>query len=163
LFPVDQCSTETSTLNRSLVQPACCEQQPKSSQPHALGNDVSPFVPRTALRPRSASVCPLDHFVLIALMPSFCAPYSPTLSPSRTPALSPPHALPLKGTRTNGTLAPPPRASTPPREHLLPLAAAATSPEPGYAHARLTVITPQSGPMSRRAGSTYRSTPRMRP
>jgi hypothetical protein len=51
LFPVDQCSTETLTLNRCLVQPTCCDQQPKSSQPRSLGHDASPVASRTASPP----------------------------------------------------------------------------------------------------------------
>src|SRR5229473_2933083 len=67
LFLVEHCSAETLTLIRCLVQPTCCDQQPKSSQPQGLGSDGSPFVSRSAPPPRDASVCPLDIRGLIGV------------------------------------------------------------------------------------------------
>ena len=57
--------TRTSTLNRCLVQPTGCDQQPKSSQPQSLGKDDHQMFLGRLPRPRDAFVCPLDTGGLI--------------------------------------------------------------------------------------------------
>ena len=61
---------ETSILNRCLVQPTGCDQQPKSSQLRTLGEDGSLNVIGWLPRPRDAYVCPLDSVGLIGVSQS---------------------------------------------------------------------------------------------